>query len=170
MDRKNFMSALRAFQKQVPFKPFVVELVNGRKVVVAGGDDLLVQDGVAVGFGRDGAPVIFDHEGVVQISGLPPEPDRVTQARAEVRRLRNAEPFRPFVIELEGGRRVTVKRPEHVGFYPGNPDGTGGSATFHALGHDGLTLDGRFREVTRVYVLDEGADAPAVTTGPKAGP
>lgn len=37
---------------------------------------------------------------------------------ADVRKLRNAEPFRPFTVHLRDGRRFHVDRPEYCGYHP----------------------------------------------------
>lgn len=37
---------------------------------------------------------------------------------ADVRNLRNAEPFRPFTVELRDGRSFHVDRPEYCGYHP----------------------------------------------------
>jgi hypothetical protein len=76
VDRKNFEDAVGAFLRAEPFRPFVLEMASGRKVVIAEACDLAVRGGLAVGFGPDDRPFIFDHEGVVAVRHLPPENPR----------------------------------------------------------------------------------------------
>ena len=49
--------------------------------------------------------------------------------RAEVQRLIRQAPFRPFVLSLEDGDRVTIEHPENIAFDPG-PEG---SADFYVI-------------------------------------
>ena len=39
--------------------------------------------------------------------------------RAEVQRLFRQVPFRPFVLNLENGDRITIEHPENIAFDPG---------------------------------------------------
>jgi hypothetical protein len=66
MDSSNFQRALRAFQRQSPFRPFTVALVNGDRFQVEHPEALIVREGVAVFFAADGEIRLFDHEGVSQ--------------------------------------------------------------------------------------------------------
>jgi hypothetical protein len=67
----NFDRTLRAFQRRSPFKAFTVELVSGHRFQVDHPEALVLRDGVAVFVAKGGVPVLFDHEGVSQISGEP---------------------------------------------------------------------------------------------------
>jgi hypothetical protein len=72
MTPEHFQTTIRAFQKRAPFQPCFVELVSGDRVRVDHPEALVVRGGVAVFLGADGAPVIFDHEGVSQVIATPP--------------------------------------------------------------------------------------------------
>ena len=74
MDPSNFQRALRAFQRQSPFRPFTVALVNGDRFQVHHSEALVVPDGVAVFFAADGKIRLFDHEGVSQFERQPSGP------------------------------------------------------------------------------------------------
>ena len=69
---ENFERTLRGFTQRVPFRPFTVELINGRQFVVEHPEALVFRNGlVAVYIALDGALTIFDHEGVNQFTGAP---------------------------------------------------------------------------------------------------
>ena len=74
MDSSNFQRALRAFQRQSPFRPFTVALVNGDRFRVEHPEALIVREGVAVFFAADGEIRLFDHEGVSQFEREPSSP------------------------------------------------------------------------------------------------
>ena len=69
MDADNFDGTLRAFMKRSPFRPFTVALTNGDRFEVDHPGALVVRDGVAVYVAPGGVPVVFDHEGVSQVTG-----------------------------------------------------------------------------------------------------
>lgn len=69
MEPRTFEHALEAAHRRAPFRPFTVELVGGRRVVVDRPDALVVRGGVAVFVDDKGTPTIFDHEGVTAILG-----------------------------------------------------------------------------------------------------
>jgi hypothetical protein len=69
MTTDNFDRSLRAFQRRSPFKAFTVELVSGHRFQVDHPEVLVLRDGVAVFVAKGGVPVLFDHEGVSQITG-----------------------------------------------------------------------------------------------------
>ena len=71
MTNDNFNRTLRTFQKQTPFKPFTVALVNGDRVQVDHPLALVVRAGVAVFIAADGAPTLFDHDSVSEVVGEP---------------------------------------------------------------------------------------------------
>lgn len=71
MDAENFQNALNSLRRRKPFRPFTVELVSGDRFEVDFPDALLFRDGVAVFVGPGGVPVLFDHEGVSQLTGEP---------------------------------------------------------------------------------------------------
>ena len=71
MTPEHFQTTIRAFQKRVPFHAYFVELVSGDRVRVDHPEALVIRGGVAVFVSADGAPTIFDHEGVSQIIATP---------------------------------------------------------------------------------------------------
>ena len=71
MVSENFERILRGFAQRTPFRPFTVELVNGRQFLVEHPEALVFRNGVAVYIALDGALTIFDHEGVNQFTGAP---------------------------------------------------------------------------------------------------
>jgi hypothetical protein len=73
MTAEHFQTAIRACQRRAPFHPYVVELVSGDRVRVDHPEALVIRGGVAVFLSADGAPAIFDHEGVSQIIASPGE-------------------------------------------------------------------------------------------------
>ena len=64
MKADTFEKSLRGFSNRVPFRPFTVELINGRQFAINHPEALVVRSGVAVYIDPDGALVILDHEGV----------------------------------------------------------------------------------------------------------
>ena len=73
MVAEHFQTTIRAFQRRSPFQPYIVELVSGERVRVDHPEALVIRGGVAVFVNADGAPSIFDHEGVSQIIADSPE-------------------------------------------------------------------------------------------------
>jgi hypothetical protein len=67
MNNKSFERTLRAFQRQAPFRPFTVGLVNGDRFKVDHPEALVLRRGVAVFIDAEGTPTIFDHESVSQL-------------------------------------------------------------------------------------------------------
>jgi hypothetical protein len=65
----NFDNILKTLKERKPYRPFTVALVNGDRFEVHHPDALVVRDGVAVYIGAGGVPVLFDHEGVSQLTG-----------------------------------------------------------------------------------------------------
>jgi hypothetical protein len=78
---------------------------------------------------------------------------RVEAVRTEVQRLLRAVPFRPFVLTLENGDRVTIGHPENIAFDPGT-----GSEDFYVISGV-LRLFSTFAAVTSVALLDRGNGA-----------
>lgn len=70
MTTEHFQTTIRAFQRRSPFQPYLVELVSGDRVRVDHPEALVLRGGVAVYLSADGAPSIFDHEGVSQVIAL----------------------------------------------------------------------------------------------------
>ncbi len=71
MKADTFEKTLRGFSQRLPFRPFTVELINGRQFVIEHPEALVLRSGVAVHIALDGALTIFDHEGVNQFTGAP---------------------------------------------------------------------------------------------------
>ena len=71
MTTEHFQTTIRAFQKRAPFQPYLVELVSGDRVRIDHPEALVIRRGVAVFVGADGAPTIFDKEGVSQVIATP---------------------------------------------------------------------------------------------------
>ena len=69
MTSENFQQLLEALAKRVPFQPFTVELVGGRRFEVDHARALVERDGVAVFILPGGVPIWFDHESVIAIAG-----------------------------------------------------------------------------------------------------
>jgi hypothetical protein len=68
MDQGSFERCLRAFQRRTPFRAFTVSFVNGERVVVDHPEALVVRGGVAVYVSSGGAPTLFDHESVCELT------------------------------------------------------------------------------------------------------
>ena len=73
MKAEHFQTTIRAFRKRTPFQPYLVESVSGDRVRVDHPEALVIRGGVAVFLAPDGAPAIFDREGVSQIIATPTE-------------------------------------------------------------------------------------------------
>ena len=72
MVQENFSKALRAFAGRAPFKPFVVELVSGDRVLVEHPEALAFRGGTAVYINPHGEYSLFDHGWVAQVLDPPP--------------------------------------------------------------------------------------------------
>lgn len=73
---------------------------------------------------------------------------RTDAVRDEVTRLVRMVPFRPFVLSMENGDRVTVGHPENIAFDP-----EGKSADFYVISA-GIRLFGTFAAVSNVATID----------------
>lgn len=71
MVQETFSQALRASARRRPFKPFVVELVNGERIVVEHPEALAFNAGAAVYVSPQREFALFDHEGVADVRDLP---------------------------------------------------------------------------------------------------
>ena len=69
MTPKSFSTSLRAFVRQKPFRPFMVQLVSGDRFAVDHPEALVFRGGIAVFVSAKGVPMLFDHESVAQLSG-----------------------------------------------------------------------------------------------------
>ena len=80
-----------------------------------------------------------------------PDPAAV---RAELRSLRRAIPFEPFIITLGGGERVVVRHPENVAYDPKED----GSARLYIISGK-LGVFTNLDAVTALTRLDRGQDS-----------
>jgi hypothetical protein len=71
MRAEPFETTIRTFQKRTPFQAYSVELVSGDRVRVDHPEALVMRGGVGVFVSADGAPAIFNHQGVSQIIATP---------------------------------------------------------------------------------------------------
>ncbi|HEV3002886.1 MAG TPA: hypothetical protein VGX78_00425 [Pirellulales bacterium] len=71
MVSETFAQALRAFARRKPFKPFVVELVNGERVLVEHPEALAFYAGAAVYISPQREFALFDHENVADVRDVP---------------------------------------------------------------------------------------------------
>jgi hypothetical protein len=71
MTAEHFQTTIHAFQKRVPFHPYLIELVSGDRIRVDHPEAMVLRGGVGVFVSAQGAPVIFDHEGVSQVIATP---------------------------------------------------------------------------------------------------
>jgi len=69
-----FELSLRSFQRRSPFRPFTVELVSKHRFQVDHPEALILRGGTAVYVAANGAPTLFDHESVSQITAEPLAP------------------------------------------------------------------------------------------------
>lgn len=80
---------------------------------------------------------------------------RTDAVRGEVGRLLRQVPFRPFVLNMENGDRLTVEHPENIAFDPGKDGADAGSSDFYLISSQ-LRFFGTFDAVSSVALLDEG--------------
>jgi hypothetical protein len=66
--------ALRSFRRRTPFKPFLVELANGGRILVEHPEALAFRGGTAVFISPRHEFTLFDHEGVADVKDVPAEP------------------------------------------------------------------------------------------------
>jgi len=71
MTPEHFQTAIQGFQRRVPFRQYFVELVSGDRIRIDHPEALVIRGGVGVFLTPEGAPVIFDHEGVSQLIATP---------------------------------------------------------------------------------------------------
>ncbi len=64
MVRTTFERILQQLHRRAPFRPFVVELLNGDRVEVDHPEALIVRARTAIFVAADGTPTWFDHESV----------------------------------------------------------------------------------------------------------
>ncbi len=69
MTHEDFERVLQASQRRAPFRPFLVEFVNGEHIAVDHPEALVLRGGVAVYVSSDGIPTLFDHESVSEVVG-----------------------------------------------------------------------------------------------------
>ncbi|HEX7379170.1 MAG TPA: hypothetical protein VF278_18760 [Pirellulales bacterium] len=73
---------------------------------------------------------------------------RTEAIRTEVMRMVRQAPFRPFVLSMENGDRVTIGHPENIAFEP-----EGDSGDFYVISR-GIRLFGTFDAVSSVAAAD----------------
>lgn len=73
---------------------------------------------------------------------------RTEAIRSEIMRMVRQAPFRPFVLSMENGDRVTIGHPENIAF---EPDGESGD--FYVISR-GIRLFGTFDAVSSVAAAD----------------
>jgi hypothetical protein len=78
---------------------------------------------------------------------------RTEVVRTEVERLLRQGPWRPFVMTLENGDRLTIEHPENIAFQPGPQ----GSRDFYAIS-GALRIYSNFDAVTSIALLDRDED------------
>ena len=78
---------------------------------------------------------------------------RTQVMRAEVHRLLQQVPFRPFVLTLENGETVLIDHPENIAFDPAVDNSGNGSADFYVIS-GGLRLFSTFGAVTSATLAD----------------
>lgn len=61
------VKSLRAFARRQPFKPFLVELVNGESILIEHPEALAFNGGAAVYISPKREFAFFDHEGVAEL-------------------------------------------------------------------------------------------------------
>jgi hypothetical protein len=81
MKESNFQSALRAFVRRKPFKPFTVELVSGSRFVVDHPEAVALRGPVAVFIDSAGKYTLFDNTGVSQLSDIAENGGRLPRRR-----------------------------------------------------------------------------------------
>jgi hypothetical protein len=69
-----FASALRAFVRRTPFRPFQVELTSGDRFRIPHPEALSMRGDVAMYIGRDGTVKLFDCTSVCQLWDEPTTP------------------------------------------------------------------------------------------------
>jgi hypothetical protein len=67
MVAETFAQALRAFSRRKPFKPFLVELVNGERIFVEHPEALAFNGRAAVYISPRSEFALFDNEGVADV-------------------------------------------------------------------------------------------------------
>ncbi len=73
---------------------------------------------------------------------------RAVAIRSEVLRMVRQSPFRPFVLSMENGDRVSIGHPENIAFDP-----EGESPDFYVISGP-IRLFGTFEAVTNVATMD----------------
>ena len=73
MPLENFVRALQAYCRRMPFQPFRVELVSRDAFMVVHPEALSLRGEVAIYTNRDGRHRLFDSQSVCQLSDSAPE-------------------------------------------------------------------------------------------------
>ena len=80
---------------------------------------------------------------------------RTKTIRAEVQRLLQQRPFRPFLLGLENGQQLLIEHPENIAFDPTANGEDPRSNEFYVLSRE-LHVFSTFSAVTSVPLADEG--------------
>lgn len=67
VNRKTFVSNLRAMTQRNPFSPFVIEFTNGVRLTVTHPEAVIWSGRTAVFFAPNGKLNLFDHQGVARM-------------------------------------------------------------------------------------------------------
>ena len=68
MTQENFESTVKALAARLPFHPFTIKLIGGRRLEVDHSLGLAYSARTAVFISPGGAPIFFDHDGVVAVT------------------------------------------------------------------------------------------------------
>lgn len=151
MTEDAFTQRLRELTRRKPFIPFVVEMIDGRRITV---------DHPSVAFGGGAAGFISDSDGLIdfrceEVQNMTPihAPPKEGQGMPEdvffntLRQFTRREPFVPFIVELLDGRRIDVDYPS-VAF-------SGGAAGF--INNKGILERFACEEVRSILLATAGA-------------
>lgn len=70
MTLDHFEGIIRAFQERAPFRPFLVDMVNGSRIEVDHPEAMVLRGGAAVYISSAGVPTLFDHDSVAQVTDV----------------------------------------------------------------------------------------------------
>jgi hypothetical protein len=80
-------------------------------------------------------------------------PARATSIRDEIQRRLRQQPFRPFILSLENGDRLTVGHPENIAFDPAADESSPGWGEFYVISGP-MRFFGVFDAITSVALQD----------------
>jgi hypothetical protein len=73
MVAETFSEVLGVFQRRRPFRPYIVQLVSGERILVEHPEALAFRDGVGAFISPRGEITLLDHEGVESVMDMPAE-------------------------------------------------------------------------------------------------